>query len=366
MPIVLTPRLLRRGLELFAVISILGIVLTLVIFGGNVGEFLDRLLHLHWGWALGALALAASDWVGGGLRLWMAARHLQPGVPFRGMVVAGGLNSWAAYLTPSQTGGGPFMVWVMKRYGVPYAHGTICAFVTFVATVAFFGVAGPLALFLGAGRSLEQHGIPVIGLSFLDLFRASMGMFVLIGIAMIGVIAFPGTIRRLIHALAVRLGHWKPALETRIDRLRGGVDQMHDALVKFFGTGRGWLALVGIVIATGFAFANKLLAGYFVLRALGRPAHFVDVLLVQTLVFFLLYFAPTPGGSGIAELLSAALMSIYVPRDLLATYTTLWRLSTSYLTVGVGSLIFWQWLRRGLIGREDAVGESLTRPEQSP
>jgi uncharacterized membrane protein YbhN (UPF0104 family) len=89
---------------------------------------------------------------------------------------------------------------------------------------------------------------------------------------------------------------------------------------------------------------------------LGLPAHFVDVLLVQTLVFFLLYFAPTPGGSGIAELLSAALMTIYVPNELLATYTALWRLATSYLTVGVGSLIFWNWLRRGLIGLEDRVG----------
>lgn len=366
MAITLTPRLLRRGLELFAVISVLGIALTLVIFGGNVGALLDRLLHLRWGWALGAVALAGSDWLGGGLRLWMAARHLQPGVSFRGMVIAGGLNSWAAYLTPSQTGGGPFMVWVMKRYGVPYPVGTICAFVTFVATVAFFGVAGPLALFFGAGRSLEQHGIPIIGLSFLDLFRASLGMFVLIGVVMIGIIAFPNTIRGIIHALAVRVGRWKPALETWIDLLRSGVDEMHDALVKFFKTGRGWLALVGIVLVTGLAFANKLLAGYFVLRALGRPAHFVDVLLVQTLVFFLLYFAPTPGGSGIAELLSAALMSIYVPRELLATYTALWRMSTSYLTVAIGSLIFWHWLRRGLIGREEAVGGSLTQRVRSP
>jgi uncharacterized protein (TIRG00374 family) len=173
---------------------------------------------------------------------------------------------------------------------------------------------------------------------------------------MLAVILFPNAIRNLVHALAVRVGRWKPDLAGRIDRMRVGIDQTHDALIKFFTTGRGWLALGAVVVLTGVAFANKLLAGYFVLRALGIPAHFVDVLLVQTLVFFLLYFAPTPGGSGIAELLSAALMSIYVPDPLLASYTVLWRLATSYLTVAAGSLLFWHWLRKGLIGREEPVG----------
>ena len=56
--------------------------------------------------------------------------------------------------------------------------------------------------------------------------------------------------------------------------------------------------------------ANKLLAGYVALRALGIHANFVDILLVQTLVMFLLYFAPTPGASGIGEVLSAAVMSL--------------------------------------------------------
>jgi hypothetical protein len=55
-------------------------------------------------------------------------------------------------------------------------------------------------------------------------------------------------------------------------------------------------------------------------------------------------------------------MTIYVPSDQLATYTALWRLATSYLTVGAGSLIFWNWLRRGLIGLEDRVAGPANAP----
>ncbi|MEE8573116.1 MAG: lysylphosphatidylglycerol synthase domain-containing protein, partial [Gemmatimonadota bacterium] len=77
----------------------------------------------------------------------------------------------------------------------------------------------------------------------------------------------------------------------------------------------------------------------------GIEAPFVDVLMLQTLLIFLLYFAPTPGGSGLAEVLSGAVMSIYVPRELTPSYILLWRIFYAYLTVGAGAFIFWRWLK---------------------
>ena len=85
------------------------------------------------------------------------------------------------------------------------------------------------------------------------------------------------------------------------------------------------------------------------LRAIGIQANFVDMLLVQTLVMFLLYFAPTPGASGIAEVLSAAVMSIYVPRGLMPIYTLVWRCILSWFTIGVGLLCL---LRLGAAGAQ--------------
>src|SRR2546422_4551984 len=65
MPLALTPRLLRRGLELFAVISLIGVLLVLVFFGENLQGFLSGLANLRWGWMLLGLGLASMDWVGG-------------------------------------------------------------------------------------------------------------------------------------------------------------------------------------------------------------------------------------------------------------------------------------------------------------
>src|SRR2546421_11400202 len=96
MALALTPRLLRRGLELFAIISLAGVVVVLAVYGENVEAVARALLHLHWRWMGGGLGLASMDWFGGGTRLWGGARHVHPGVRLKDMIIAGGLSARAA------------------------------------------------------------------------------------------------------------------------------------------------------------------------------------------------------------------------------------------------------------------------------
>ena len=358
MALALTPRLLRRGLELFAAISLCGVALLvgyyLIRFGDRLDVFLSPFLRLHWGWMLVGLVLASMDWVGGGLRLWVCTRYIHPGVRLRDMILAGGFGAWGAYLTPFQSGSAPMSTWVMKRAGVPVPVALSSIFVTFIATVGFFAIAGPLAVWLGAGKSLAQHGL-VLGITLYDLFKTSLTIFGVIGLLMLTAIVAPGLVKRFIKRLAARLGRRSPKAAERMEKLSAGVDRAHDCMVAF-GTPKGLATLLLAIVISAPSHANKLLAGYVTLRVLGIPADFTDILLLQTLISFLLYFAPTPGASGLAELTSAAVMSIYVPRELTPSYTLIWRFINSYATVIVGALIFWYWLRRGLIGREESVG----------
>src|SRR6266446_3861262 len=78
MALALTPRLLRRGLELFAIISLAGVVVVLAVYGENVQGVFRALLHLRWAWMVVGLGLASMDWLGGGTRLWVVARHVHP------------------------------------------------------------------------------------------------------------------------------------------------------------------------------------------------------------------------------------------------------------------------------------------------
>jgi uncharacterized protein (TIRG00374 family) len=358
----LTPRLLRRGLQLFAVISLAGVGVVLWVYGDNLAAMAQSLLHLHWGWMVVGLGLSSMDWFGGGTRLWVVARHVHPGVRWRDMVLAGGMSAWGGYLTPFQTGAGPMMIWTMRRGGVRLPEAMTSTFMTFVATVAFFAIAGPLAIYLGAGKSLARHNV-VLGISYYDLFRTSLTIFGILGVLMLVAMVFPLRLRNGVHWLASRLEHRSRRIAARIEMLREGIDRAHECMVAF-GSPKGWLSLFWAVILSGPSHANKLLAGYAALRALGIEANFLDILLLQTFITFLLYFAPTPGSAGLAEFLSAAVMQIYLGPAQLPSYTLIWRFINSYATVAVGSLLFWSWIRRGLVSVEEAVSVVSSRGDR--
>ena len=358
---VLSPKLLVRGFEIFVLISLIGYIAVLI-YGNNLPAFLDSLTRIRWEWIVLGLGLASMDWFGGGFRLWVVARVLHPNPPLKGMILAGGMSAWAAYLTPMQSGAAPLMIYTMRRHGVPVPVAVTSTLMTFIATVAFFAIAGPLAILFGAGKSLGEKG-NVLGLSLYDLFLGSLGAFAGLGVLMIVIIFFPRIFRDLIHRLAVFAGRRNTRVADKLELLQAGIDTAHDSVEKF-NSPKGWLALFWATIISGPSHANKLLAGYVALRAVGIEAQFVDVLLVQTLITFLLYFVPTPGASGVAELTSAVVMSVYVPVALTPLYTMIWRLILSYFTIAFGFFVFWRWVRQGL--RSISEGRGLERPEPGP
>lgn len=341
----LTPTALRRGFELFVVISLVAYA-AVFFYGNDTGGFLASLAGIHWGWVLVGLCLASMDWIGGGFRLWILARQVHPNPNLPGLIIAGGMGAWGSYVTPLQAGSSPMMVYAMKRTGIPVPKALTVVLMSFIATVIFFALSGPLALYFGAGQALGDRG-NVLGLSLLDLFRGSMTVFAVLGVVLLTVMIAPKWVSGGVRRLAEALGRRHASIAGRLDGLRAGIDQAHESM-RAFNSPRGWLALFWATVVSGPSHANKLLAGYVALRAVGIEANFVDVLLLQTLITFLLYFAPTPGGSGIAELLSAAVMSVYVPRAIVPVYTLIWRMILSWFTIAGGFTVFSLWVRKGL------------------
>ena len=356
MPRLLTPKLLVRGFEFSVVASLIGFAITLV-YGNDLSAFFSGIGRIRWGWVLVGLGLASMDWIGGGLRLWVCARHVYPNPSLKGLILAGGMGAWAGFITPLNSAAGPMTMYTMRRYGVPLPVAVTSTFISFVGTILFFAIAGPLAVFFGAGQSLGQRG-NVLGLSLYDLFLGSLTIVGGIGVLMAVVIFFPRAVAGLIHRLAEAIGRRSRRVADRLERLRAGIDEAHEIVVAF-NSPRGWLAVAWATVLSGPSHANKLLAGYVALRALGLQANFVDILLLQTLVMFLLYFAPTPGAAGIGEVLSAAVMSSYVPRELTPIYILVWRLILTYFTMAFGFLVFSGWVRQGLKGID---GSALAEP----
>jgi hypothetical protein len=95
------------------------------------------------------------------------------------------------------------------------------------------------------------------------------------------------------------------------------------------------------VCLLSFAFIlSRCLMGFLCLRFLGIEAPTLgQVLEIQLALIFLIYFAPTPGGSGLAEGASLSVMAHLVPIGFVPFYNLLWRFSTLFIPACVGLLL---------------------------
>jgi uncharacterized protein (TIRG00374 family) len=140
--------------------------------------------------------------------------------------------------------------------------------------------------------------------------------------------------------------------QTRINRL---IDFLHNLSQKlidlcslhqrnirlFFSLNKSsfiWVCLLSLV----FMLARAIMA-FLCLRFLGIEASSLkDVLETQLNLIFLIYFAPTPGSSGLAEGASMLMMDNVIPAAFAPFYNLLWRSTTLYLPA-IAGLIFLSW-----------------------
>ena len=100
---ILSPKILRRGLEFSLLASLLGFAAVLL-YRGNYKDFVASLAHIRPLWLLVGAAVSSMDWIGGGLRHWVISRHVWQQASVKAMIVAGGMGAWAGYLTPVHAG----------------------------------------------------------------------------------------------------------------------------------------------------------------------------------------------------------------------------------------------------------------------
>jgi uncharacterized membrane protein YbhN (UPF0104 family) len=100
----------------------------------------------------------------------------------------------------------------------------------------------------------------------------------------------------------------------------------------------------------------RCIIAFLCLRFLGiETSSLGGILETQLNLIFLIYFAPTPGSSGLAESASMLMMDSTIPAGFAPYYNLLWRCSTLYLPALAG-LIFLSWTimqdARKVVGRK--------------
>ena len=319
--------------------------------------------QLQWRYLFWLLLFLPIETLAAGLRIWVISRVLQPGVSLWTCLKAEWANLGLAMLTPSQTGGGFGQIYMLTRGGLKFGTALTVSLITFFASMVVLLLIGIHSLLV----SKADH------LAF--FFQGAFLIFFLIFALMIAAVCWPASLNfaSLGICKAIRKiggqSHPKKNIglpqNTRIGLVTNYLHNLSQKLVnlcylhqtnmhRFFSLNRSsfiWVCLLSFV----FMLARSIMA-FLCLRFLGIEASGLgDVLETQLNLIFLIYFAPTPGSSGLAESASMLMMDSTIPTGFAPYYNLLWRSSTLYLPALAG-LIFLSWTimkdARKVVGRK--------------
>ena len=303
-----------------------------------------RWSQLQWKYLLLMLLCLPFDTLAAGVRIWVVGRVLQPGVCLWTCLKAEWANVGISMLTPSQSGGGFGQIYILNRGGASVGTALSISLLSFLGTMMGLLCIGIYSLFFSS--------IDLIGPFF---YGAVLTITLIIVLMILGVVCpglFRVTVARISRAFFKvwsrkhSLQGWWPPHKPRTGRPPELMGPLAAKLVDLFYTyqydirrfvRRGKTSFVWVfLLSLTFLFSRTIMA-FFCIRFLGIHASTLGyVLELQLALIFLIYFAPTPGGSGLAEGVSLSIMAAIVPIGFSPYYNLLWRCSTLYLSAILG------------------------------
>ena len=226
-------------------------------------------------------------------------------------------NYFLALLTPGATGGAVAQLMFLRHAGVPTGKATVLVFVRTIVSILFLILCLPF---------IFMHDANILpGISNGKLMVISLTAFMVI-VLLVGAINF-----NIFDHLAVRIAR-KLSTARRRTFITMYRDTQH-AVRLLASSPKGMLRVFiesGLSLMAIYAVVPCLLLG------LGVHADWYAVMGRMIFLNMLLYFMPTPGGSGIAEGGFVLLFSTTVPAGTVGIVAVCWRLIAEYLPFLVG------------------------------
>jgi hypothetical protein len=243
-------------------------------------------------------------------------------------------NLFMSAMTPSQSGGGPLQIYILTKTGIPVAEAFTGCLMGAVLTVICLVISN-LAVFLfksSFGIHFGHHmGVVFVVAFIIFLFMALLFMLSIFKIKLI---------KRIFGKITLFLFHFFKIKKrfTMTKKVLRGLEQYSRCMLTFAGAKRYRVFIAGLItilcLCINALMAPVLLAGMNIHQDVAK------VFLIQFIIFFIAYFSPTPGGSGLAEFSNYWVMaSVNVEQNMLGVYTLIWRFFTSFMGVGIGGLI---------------------------
>lgn len=316
-----------------------------VFFYSHTADTIKAISGIKLKYILLCFGLVFIDLMLGSWRNHIFIRKLKPGISHWISFKANVANMFMGAITPFHSGAGPGQLYVYNRYGVKILDGFIVSLINMGATLLFMPLAGLFAIW-AMNNQLDSGIVPILLKYGFSVFFIFLLVFLLIfwrplwiGGALIRLTA---AISNLWPSKKERLSLWA----TRLYNNLVNYQQISKKLLK----DHPFLFPTSLLITT-LLYLNKYCMQYVILLALGIHTELIQVISIQILIQFMIYFAPSPGGSGFAEAGIAVLFFKIVPGGVLPVFTLLQRVFLLFFPALIGAFILIGLLKKHVDGQ---------------
>jgi uncharacterized protein (TIRG00374 family) len=304
-----------------------------VFFYAHTGDTIKALGSIELKYILICFCMVFIDLMLGSCRNHIFVRKLKPGLSHWVSFKANVTNMFMGAITPFHSGAGPGQLYVYNRYGVKVLDGFVISLINMGATLLFMPLAGLFAI-LAMNHQLESGLVPLL---------LKYGFAVFFIFLLVFLLAFwkPLWIGSALIKISLKISQIWPAKKDKIAKWGNtsyanilNYQQICKKLLKDHPLLFPLSLLITIVL-----YLNKYCMQYVILLGLGIHANLLQVISVQILIQFMIYFAPSPGGSGFAEAGIAVLFSRIVPSGILPIFTLLQRSFLLFFPALIGAFV---------------------------
>lgn len=327
-----------KGIIWFALITV--ITIAGIFFFTNTGKTLNALTHISFKYIAICFVMLAADLTMGGWRNHIYIRKLNPEVSAWVSFRANVANMFMGAVTPAHGGAGPAQIYVYTSAGVSFIDSFALNLINLGATLIFMPLAGFVAIMLmdtstisGIIPAMLKYGFTFF-LLFLIAFLLAFWKPVWVGMF---IRKLASGISSIFPKRRAKLTHWADTSYVAINK--------YQKTCSVILTDNPTLFPLSLLITT-FLYLNKYCLQYVILLGLGVNADLVQVISIQVLIQFMIYFAPSPGGSGFAEVGISVLFGKIVPAALLPIFTLLQRSFLLFFPAMIGAYVVINLLRK--------------------
>ncbi len=241
-------------------------------------------------------------------------------------------------ITPFQSGGIPFQVYLMNKRGISPGEGTSLLFIRGIQSFLVFLVTVPFTFvffsFLFNNRLVNA------------LFKYLLSFYLVLIAVIIITIFLTEFLRKLFSR--IRFEKVKNILLKILDE----AENFKKGMLMFFNKEKKHF-IISLIYAFVSLYLLFSITHFLILLVVGE-SNFTLSFNIQMLLTYLLAFVPTPGSGGFAEGGGALFYSLLVPKSKILLYIFLWRIITTYLPSLIGFISIFSYSKSFMKSEQDS------------